>query len=115
MAEVYATELGHLSALDDKRLGFAEQMAKGLFWDWAQKSGHATSGSRPALDPHRSVEPCMGADFFALSQAVSLTRVWRLHMLLRACSGVDATACKIALQHQCPDLSTVDNIGGQKT
>jgi len=99
VAEVYATELGNLSAPDNERLGFAEQMAKGLFWDWAQKSGHATSGSRPALDPHRSVDSCMGADFFALSQAVSVTLIRRLHMLLRARSGVDATACKIALQH----------------
>jgi hypothetical protein len=51
--QVYAVELGHTDAPDDQRLGFAEQMVKGLFWHWAQKSQHATSDSRPVLDPHR--------------------------------------------------------------
>ena len=51
--QVYAADLGHSEAPDDQRLGFAEQMVKGLFWHWAQKTEHATSDSRPVLDPHR--------------------------------------------------------------
>lgn len=63
VAEVYATEVGQLSAADDKRLSFAEQMVKGLFWDWAEKSRHATADSRPALDPHRHVDLPLQVDY----------------------------------------------------
>lgn len=57
--QVYAVDLGHTMAPDDQRLGFAEQMVKGLFWHWAQKTGQATSDGRPVLDAHGHVFQCL--------------------------------------------------------
>ncbi len=51
--QVYARDLGDAHAADDRRLAYAEQMVKGLFWVWAQKSEQAGPDSRPALPSER--------------------------------------------------------------
>jgi hypothetical protein len=74
-AEAYAVDLGLRGAPDDCRINYGEQMAKGLFWSWARRSGQASEDSQPLTSGPEAIaygSVCLSACLSSVGPSVCL-------------------------------------------